>query len=105
MQRLRGGQPAHLQDGLAARFVRRHAALHVSLRQQIEMSGKLFVQFQVERALPEDRREAGQRFLRVPHHRLFPPTPVASTRPITVARRVQLVVSAVSAFSPARVSE
>ena len=105
MQRLRGTQPAQLQDGLAARLVRRHAALLVSLCQQVEMGGELLVQLQVERTLSEDRHETGQRFLRVPRHRVAPPPRVASTRPITVVRRVQLVVSSASAFSPARVSE
>src|SRR4051794_32360039 len=96
---------ADAPDRLAARIDRRHATPFVLFRQQIDVRGKFFVELLIQLPLAKYGHEPGERLDNFAHHPSPPSSDVASTRPITDARRSQFAASAASSFCPAGVNE
>ena len=87
----------------AARFVRRQPGAACLVHEQLEMGGQLFVELSID-APPQQRRgQAGAERPETGPGAHSPGSPLASTRPMTAARRSQYSVSTTSCRSPARV--
>jgi hypothetical protein len=66
-----GVQSAELENGAAARFASRQAALLILFRQQIEVGGELFLEVLIERSPAKYGDQPGERFLNVAEHHLL----------------------------------
>ena len=95
--------PAEPPERDAARFVRRQPAAACLVHEQLEMGCQLFVELSID-APPQHRRDQAraERPETGPGAHSSGP-PLASTRPMTAARRSQYSVSTTSWRSPARV--
>ncbi len=80
---------AEADEGLAAGFFGRHAALDVFFDGEFEMRGHLGVELTVERLLMKEGADAVESLMERKAHRLPLSSCMESTRPITLERRCQ----------------